>query len=128
MVNALQKVKDKAAANPKVQQLIQNEKFKLAVKHAPLGCKVFVVLLFVMPLIAIMLDSDCYADERPDYFWPVKPGTKDTDDFSVINVSSKFWWIMFLGLLTHLSSLGIQKLEEKQKAKAQTQKEYTSSH
>lgn len=97
--------------------MAENEKFALAVKHAPMAYKVLIILLFVLPLLTMAMESNCYAMDRPDYFWPVKENTQDTDDFSVYNVSSKFRWIFFLGLLTHLASLVLQKVAEKQKEK-----------
>lgn len=114
MKASLDKAKEQAIANPKVQKLMENEKFILAVKHAPLAYRILIIFLFVWPLIIMLLESNCYAMDRPDYFWPVKEGTKDTEDYSVTNVSAKFKWIFFLGLLTHVASLALQKIEEKQ--------------
>ena len=64
--------------------------------------------------------------DRPDYFWPVPENTKDTDDYSVNNVSSKFIWIFILGLATHLTTLILTKFEDKQREKFQNM-EYANS-
>lgn len=92
---------------------MEDEKFIKAMKHAPLAYRIFVILLFILPLLSMWMSSDCYAMDRPDYFWPVKEGTADTEDFSVTDVSSKFKWIFFLGLLTHVLGLVLEKVEEK---------------
>jgi hypothetical protein len=79
-----------------------------------------------MPLLTMWGSSSCYAMDRPDYFWPVAATTKDTESYSVTNVSAKFLWIFFLGLATHLTTLFLQKFEEKQKDKFKNM-EYANS-
>ena len=92
---------------------MEDEKFIKAMKHGPLAYRLLIIFLFVMPLITMMLESNCYAMDRPDYFWPVKETTQDTDDYSVTDVSAKFKWIFFLGLLTHIAGLALEKVSEK---------------
>ena len=66
------------------------------------------------------MSDSCLAMNRPDYFWPVHESTKDTELYSVTDVSSKFEWIFLLGFLTlimELAALQFERLKEEDQKK-----------
>ena len=69
------------------------------------------IFIFVIPWLVIVSKDTCYASTRPDYFWPVKEGEKATEGFVIKNVSRRWAWIFFLGLLTYIGQIVIEKVE-----------------
>ena len=62
----------------------------------------------------MLIKDNCYATDRPDYFWPVKGDTVwNQEDFTRYNIGSKFKWIFFLGLLTHVAQIALTKYDNK---------------
>ena len=106
-------LKAKALENEKVQQFLANDYVQKAEQNKILIYHVFLGFLFVGPWFGMVVSSNCYAMNRPDYFWPVKEGTPDQEYFSVYNVSSKFRMIFLLGFITHMSQLAMNHVEIK---------------
>lgn len=70
----------------------------------------------MLPLTSMILKSNCYASDRPDLFWPVKENATASEGYEIYNVGSKFRWIFFLGFLTYIGQLGVDKFELKNDA------------
>ena len=60
-------------------------------------------------------------------FWPVKPGTAPSENYYITDVSKKFKWIFFLGCITHVAQLAVDKWEDKVDDKKKEDNKYQSS-
>lgn len=69
-------------------------------------------MIFVIPLLTMMALDNCYAMDRPDYFWPVRKSQRDTEDYSVTNVSGKFIWIFIIGMILHIVQVLADKYDD----------------